>query len=252
MTSYRTQEARTPKILGKWIHYEQLAFNLEESLPLSDLVGILPLRTKEQLGDFKPTDPAFRKLSAGFDKISDVWIELARFIGIWDFSVEQTLFGLVAVVLDKENVRVKLNAVLNDASRLNSIEFICLDRPHLQGTIRYLAGERLVFPDIIFETVIERRLNIYRLNCDYLGEILAIPSDSLTAEEVTELESEKTGNRESARDAHLEQLAEEREAQEAQEAQTAEGVVLDLEELEAGRMADVFSADDSMLLDENQ
>lgn len=244
MTSYRTQEARTPKILGKWIHLEQLAFKLEESLPLNDLVGILPLRTKEQLGDFKPTDPVFRKLSAGFDKISDVWIELARFIGIWDFSVEQTLFGLVAVILDKENVRVKLNAVLNDASRLNSIEFICLDRPHLQGTIGYLAGSRLVFPDIIFETVIERRLNIYRLNCDYLGEILAIPSDSLTAEEATEIESER--NKEAARDAHLEQLAEEREAQ------TAEGVVLDLEELEAGRMADVFSADDSILLDENQ
>lgn len=218
MTTYRTQEARTQKILGKWKLYEQLAFDLKESLPVESLVEILPARTKEQLGDFKAIDATFRKLSAGFQNVSEVWIELGRLIGVWDFSVQQTLLGLVAVFLDKENVRVKLHTLIDDTNRGNFIEVICLDRPEMQGKICY-EGDRLSFPQVIFEAVIERRLQVYRLNCDYLDEILVIPSESQTSEE-SELESER--NTEAARDRHLELLAEK-------------------EDREAERMAEVYN-----------
>jgi hypothetical protein len=177
MPTYRTVEPRTDRILKDWILKERLAFKREPSLPVSELQAILPPRCKEQLGNFKPTDNVFRKMSQGFNRVSDVWIELMRFVGVQDFSPEQAIFGTVSTFLDSENVRVKLNVSYDAPSRKNSIDVLCLNEPTHQGLIRY-EGDRLTFPPSIFEAVIDRRLNVYGLYCDNLSDLLLIPGVS--------------------------------------------------------------------------
>jgi hypothetical protein len=177
MPTFRTVEHRTDRILKDWILKERLAFNLEPSLSVSELQAILPPRCKEQLGDFKPTDNVFRKMSQGFNRVSDVWIELMRFIGVSDFSPEQAILGTVSTFLDSENVRVKLNTSYDAPHRKNSIEVLCLNEPTHQGLIRY-EGDRLSFPPSIFEAVIDRRLSVYSLYCENLKDLLLIPSVS--------------------------------------------------------------------------
>lgn len=179
--TYRTQLHRTDRILKDWILKERLAFDRAQSFSVSELAAVLPKLCKEQLGKLKPTDAVFRKLSSGFNNVSDVWIELMRFIGVEDFSAEQAIFGTVSVFLDKENVRVKLRPATDEPSRENSIEVFCLNEPNYQGTIAY-EGDRLSFPPSIFDAVIERRLNVYNLNCEYLSNVLFIP-DSVIAEQ---------------------------------------------------------------------
>lgn len=202
MPTYRTFEPRTDRILKDWILKERLAFNLEPSLSVSELQAILPPRCKEQLGEFKPTDNIFRKMSQGFNRVSDVWIELMRFIGVSDFSPEQAIFGTVSTFLDSENVRVKLNASYDAPSRRNSIEVLCLNEPTHQGLIRY-EGDRLSFPPSIFEAVIDRRLNVYNLYCENLSDLLLIPGVSdpqslLIAENDARLAEENKGSNEQA------------------------------------------------------
>jgi len=177
MPTYRTTEYRTDRILKDWILKERLAFNLDPSLSVSELQKILPPKCKEQLGDFKPTDNVFRKMSSGFNKVSDVWIELMRFIGVQDFTPEQAILGTVSTFLDDENVRVKLNASYDEPHCKNSIDVLCLNEPSYQGLIRY-EGDRLSFPPSIFETVIDRRLNVYALYCENLSDVLLIPGVS--------------------------------------------------------------------------
>jgi hypothetical protein len=177
MPTYRTVEPRTDRILKDWILKERLAFDLEASLSVSELQAILPPQCKEQLGEFKPTDNVFRKMSQGFNRVSDVWIELMRFIGVSDFSPEQAILGTVSTFLDSENVRVKLNASYDAPHRKNSIEVLCLNEPTHQGLIRY-EGDRLSFPPSIFEAVIDRRLNVYELYCENLSDLLLIPGVS--------------------------------------------------------------------------
>jgi hypothetical protein len=177
MPTYRTVEPRTDRILKDWILKERLAFDLEASLSVSELQAVLPPRCKEQLGEFKPTDNVFRKMSQGFNRVSDVWIELMRLIGVSDFSPEQAILGTVSTFLDSENVRVKLNASYDAPHRKNSIEVLCLNEPTHQGLIRY-EGDRLSFPASIFEAVIDRRLNVYKLYCENLSDVLLIPGVS--------------------------------------------------------------------------
>jgi hypothetical protein len=177
MPTYRTVEPRTDRILKDWILKERLAFDLEASLSVSELQAILPPQCKEQLGEFKPTDNVFRKMSQGFNRVSDVWIELMRFIGVSDFSPEQAILGTVSTFLDSENVRVKLNTSYDAPHRKNSIEVLCLNEPTHQGLIRY-EGDRLSFPASIFEAVIDRRLNVYELYCENLSDLLLIPGVS--------------------------------------------------------------------------
>lgn len=198
MPTYRTIEPRTDRILKDWILKERLAFDLEPSLPVSELQAILPPRCKEQLGEFKPTDNVFRKMSQGFNRVSDVWIELMRFIGVSDFSPEQAILGTVSTFLDSENVRVKLNASYDTPHRKNSIEVLCLNEPTHQGLIRY-EGDRLSFPPSIFEAVIDRRLNVYQLYCEKLPDLLLIPGVSdphslLIAENNARLAEEHRGS----------------------------------------------------------
>src|SRR4028118_371823 len=197
MPTYRTIEPRTDRILKDWILKERLAFDLEASLSVSELQAILPPRCKEQLGEFKPTDNVFRKMSQGFNRVSDVWIELMRFIGVSDFSPEQAILGTVSTFLDSENVRVKLNASYDAPHRKNSIEVLCLNEPTHQGLIRY-EGDRLSFPASIFEAVIDRRLNVYELYCENLSNVLLIPGVSdphslLIAENNAQLAAESKG-----------------------------------------------------------
>lgn len=177
MPTYRTQKHLTDRILGDWILKERLAFNLEPCLTVAELQKALPERCKQQLGELKPTDNTFRKLSSGFNKVSDVWIELMRFVGVQDFSPEQAIFGTVSTFLDSENVRVKLNASYDAPHRKNSIEVFCLKEPSYQGLIRY-EGDRLSFPLSIFEAVINRRLDVYSLYCENLSDLLLIPGVS--------------------------------------------------------------------------
>ena len=198
MPTYRTIEPRTDRILKDWILKERLAFDLEASLSVSELQAILPPRCKEQLGEFKPTDNVFRKMSQGFNRVSDVWIELMRFIGVSDFSPEQAILGTVSTFLDSENVRVKLNASYDAPHRKNSIEVLCLNEPTHQGLIRY-EGDRLSFPPSIFEAVIDRRLNVYNLYCENLSDLLLIPGISdpqslLLAENNARLAEEHRGS----------------------------------------------------------
>lgn len=284
MTTYRTKIQGTDRILKDWILKERLAFNLETSLTVSDLSAMLPNRCKEQLGDFKPTDNVFRKMSSGFNNVSDIWIELMRFIGVWDFSAEQAILGTVSTFLDKENVRVKLNEAYKDASRSNSIEVLCLNEPSYQGLIRY-EGDRLSFPPSIFDAFVERRLNVYNLNCEYLSDVLLIPGvsdpkslliaemkgsidgatkeedlsesaetlpqfltdeldDSEESEESPELEAER--NAEAATDARLEQMAEDLEESDDAIALTPEMSAAE-EDKQAARMADIYSGSDEIL-----
>lgn len=174
MPTYRTREHRTSRILQNWLNQEELAFQLQTSLPLKELQAALPESCKEQFGKLKPTDNTFRKMSSGFSKVSDIWLELMRLLGVEDFSPEQAIFGNVSVVLDNENVRVKLNIFENQPSRQNSIEVLCLNTPKYQGLIRY-EGNRLSFPNSIFKAVIDRRLEVYLMNCEDLQDRLLIP-----------------------------------------------------------------------------
>lgn len=174
MPTYRTKVQNTDRILRDWTLKERLAFNLESSLTLSDLSAMLPEGCKTQLGEFKPTDNTFRKMSSGFSQVSDIWIELMRFVGVEDFSPEQAILGTVSTFLDKENVRIRLKVSEEKPSRKNSIELLCLNEPSYQGRICY-EGDRLSFPPSIFEAVIERRLNVYQSYCENLSEILLIP-----------------------------------------------------------------------------
>lgn len=197
MPTYRTQKHLTDRILGDWILKERLAFNLEPSLTVAELQEALPEKCKQQLGELKPTDNTFRKLSSGFNKVSDVWIELMRFVGVQDFSPEQAIFGTVSTFLDSENVRVKLNTFCDGVHRKNSIEVFCLKEPSYQGLIRY-EGERLSFPPSIFEAVIDRRLNVYSLYCENLSDLLLIsgvsdPQSLLIAENNARLAEEHRG-----------------------------------------------------------
>lgn len=246
MLTYRTQEHRTDRILKDWILKERLAFNLEPSLPVADLQEALPEECKQQLGELKPTDNIFRKMSSGFNKVSDVWIELMRFVGVQDFSPEQAIFGTVSTFLDSENVRVKLNASYDAPHRKNSIEVLCLNEPTYQGLIRY-EGDRLSFPLSIFEAVINRRLDVYSLYCENLSGLLLIPGvsdpqslliaennarlaeehrgldrqpeldelDGVSAEDLwmdsSDAELEAAQNEEEARDAYLEEMADVRD-----------------------------------------
>lgn len=219
--TYRTKPHTTERILRDWVLKERLAFNLEPSKPSGVLQACLPESCKKQLGEWKPTDNVFRKMSSGFNNVSDVWIELMRFIGVWDFSPEQAILGTIGSFLDKENVRIKLNAVENNASRLNSIEVLCLSEPSYQGVIRY-EGDRLSVPATIFEAVVERRLNVYKMSCDYLSEVLLIPDEDLTesaetlpmflSAEFDETDDENEDSPElEATDARLEKMATEAE-----------------------------------------
>lgn len=247
--TYRTQIQRTDRILKDWILKERLAFNRVPSLTVSDLSAMLPRQAKEQLGKLKPTDAVFRKLSSGFNNVSDVWIELSRFIGIEDFSAEQAIFGTISVFLDKENVRVKLHKATDEPSRENSIEVFCLNEPDYQGRICY-EGYRLSIPPSIFAAVIERRLNVYQLYCEDLSDILLIPGvsdkegllkalktdddfvESGSGSDIEETDEEESPEleaariEEAARDAHLDELAEARDAE---------------------RMADIYSGSDEIL-----
>lgn len=246
--TYRTRVPRTDRILRDWIKAERLAFNRNVSLPLSDLSAIIPEQCKEQLGNFKPTDPVFRKMSNGFNNVSDVWLELMRFIGVWDFSVEQAIMGTVSVFLDNENVRVKLLQSTNNASRANQIEFFCLSEPDYQGVIRY-QGDRLILPQILFGAVIERRLNVYKLNCDYLSDVLFIPdiyiADTTNPSEMDTKNPSETDTKkpsETERDQHIEQLATLDADANIVSPETAEDAE-DAEDAEAERMADVYSGE---------
>jgi hypothetical protein len=229
-TTYRTKPHGTERLLRDWNLKERLAFNLESSRTVAELQACLPESCKQQLGELKPTETVFRKMSSGFNNVSDVWIELMRFIGVWDFSPEQAILGTVSTFLDKENVRIRLNVSENEPSRKNSIELLCLNEPIYQGSIGY-EGDRLSFPPSIFEAVIERRLNVYQLYCENLSEILLIPqTKSIESDELDDsidsLELEAARIEEAARDAHLDELAEERDAE---------------------RMADVYSGSDEIL-----
>lgn len=214
--TYRTKLHNTERILRDWILKERLAFDLQPSKSLAELQSVLPVQCKQQLGDFKPTENVFRKMSSGFNNVSDCWIELMRFIGVWDFSPEQAILGTVSTFLDKENVRVELIQVSENASRANAIKVFCLNEPSYQGIIRY-DRDSLVIPGSIFDVVVQRRLDVYRLHCDYLGDILSIPNteEKLTASDELEdsLELEAERNSEAATDARLEQMAEDRDAE---------------------------------------
>lgn len=177
MPTYRTTEHRTDRILKNWLNQEELAFQLETSRSLKELQAALPESCKEQFGNLKPTDNTFRKMSSGFNNVSDIWLELMRLLGVEDFSPEQAILGSVSTVLDKENVRVRLNISEDKPSRRNSIEVLCLDTPKYQGLIRY-EGDRLSFPNSIFEAVIDRRLQVYQMNCEDLQDRLLIPGVS--------------------------------------------------------------------------
>lgn len=174
---YRTLEPKTAKIERDWSLRERSAFNNKPALSVADLMKLMPERALKPLGDFQPTDEVFRKLATGYGKVSEAWLKLGRMIGVWDFSVDQAAFIQVAVFLDSINVRVRPHLVVEDTNRANSIEYFCFGDPDYQGTIRYY-GDRLAVPENLFERVLRTRLDVFKLYCNYLQEVLEIPGES--------------------------------------------------------------------------
>lgn len=174
---YRTVDPKTPKIDRDWSLKERLAFGNQPALSVAELTKIFPERALNSLGDFKPTDEVFRKLATGYGKVSEPWLRLGRTIGVWDFSVDQAAFIAVAVFLDSLNVRVKLHLSVEDTTRGNSIEYFCLGDPDYQGLIRYY-NDRLAITPNLFERVLRKRIDVFKLYCDYLPDVLEIPGES--------------------------------------------------------------------------
>lgn len=177
---YRTTEPKTPKIDRDWTLKERLAFKRPANLA-SELMQLLPADVKKTLGDYQPTDPTFRKLAHSYGKVSELWLQVGRSIGIWDFSVEQAAFIQLAVYLDSINVRIRLNLLFDRPTKANSLEYFCLKEPDYQGVIRF-TDDRLTVPDNLFEKVLRKQLDVFRTYCDYLDDILMIPGEQEASE----------------------------------------------------------------------